>query len=248
MLFKERILIGFAKLHNGAHVHIIKCGQHGRCVLGFFQAARDGLAQAGHAHTLFPRSEIARSFRFSWRAGRFRCVHIGKRIGFCGAPVPACSRNAGRIYACFGRDAADRRGNRAIACRSRRCCRSRCWSGRGWCSTGACSGCNPRDDSPRGHAIAFSDKPFSDHAICSRWNFQGHLVGLDFGDCLVFGNALANLFEERCNRAFGNAFAHTRHSHVNTRPARTRSRCGSWSRGSFWRCSRGRGGRAICPA
>ena len=48
VLFLERILVGGAQVHHAGHVDLIIGGQHGGGVLGVFQAAGDGGAQAGH--------------------------------------------------------------------------------------------------------------------------------------------------------------------------------------------------------
>ena len=55
MLLLEDVLVLGAQRHDRAHVDLVEGGQHGGGVLGFLQAARDGLAQLGHAHPLLAR-------------------------------------------------------------------------------------------------------------------------------------------------------------------------------------------------
>jgi hypothetical protein len=53
--FSNRSLY-FAQVHHRLHVHLVEGGEHGGRVLRVLQAARDGLAQAGHLHPLFAAS------------------------------------------------------------------------------------------------------------------------------------------------------------------------------------------------
>jgi hypothetical protein len=62
MLLLKQLLVLFADVHHRAHVHLVVGGQHGGGVLRVFQAAGDGLAQAGHAHAIFARFIISRGW------------------------------------------------------------------------------------------------------------------------------------------------------------------------------------------
>ena len=72
--FFEDVLVLAADRHNGAQVHLIEGGQHGRRVLGFFEPARDSLAQAGH---LDPLLTLVDRTRRGWRNGWHRCLGAG---------------------------------------------------------------------------------------------------------------------------------------------------------------------------
>ena len=60
MALLEGVLVLVAQRHDRAHVHLVEGGQHGGGVLGLLQPARDGLAQAGHAHPLLALVQLAR--------------------------------------------------------------------------------------------------------------------------------------------------------------------------------------------
>ena len=48
MRFLEFVFVFGAELHDGAHVHFVKGGEHGRGILRFDQSPGDRLAQIAH--------------------------------------------------------------------------------------------------------------------------------------------------------------------------------------------------------
>ena len=53
VLFQKQVFVFVAQRHHLGHVDLVIGGQHRGGVLAVFQAARDGLAQAGHFHPFF---------------------------------------------------------------------------------------------------------------------------------------------------------------------------------------------------
>ena len=73
MFLFESIFIKLAQLDHCGHVDLIIGGQHGGGILGFFEAARDGLAQTSHFHAfftllIFKRCRGARDYHCSGRS------------------------------------------------------------------------------------------------------------------------------------------------------------------------------------
>ena len=85
MLLLEQPLVAVPHLHDRRHVHLVEGGEHGGGVLRFLEAARDGLAQLGHAHALLAGfgggSVGARRGRGRWGGLRLRESDAGDRRG-----------------------------------------------------------------------------------------------------------------------------------------------------------------------
>ena len=48
MRFFKGFFVFRSQIHDGAHIHFVKSGKHGRAVFCFYQSAADGSAQVGH--------------------------------------------------------------------------------------------------------------------------------------------------------------------------------------------------------
>jgi len=109
----ERLLIGGAQVHGGAHVDFVPGGQHRRRLLRLLETARDHLAELGHAHPFFAGIVGARRqplrggeglHRSGGRRGRWARLfrrraglNGGQHVAFGDAPVLAGAGDTSRV-------------------------------------------------------------------------------------------------------------------------------------------------------
>ena len=113
VLLLEQFLVGIAQVHHRLHVHLVEGGEHGRSVLCFLQAPRDGLAQPGHLHPLFAPIVIGIHRTTRLRRDRRRSrSRLGRLRGGSGRDRGRCRRSNRRWLRCGGRRGGDT-GNRS---------------------------------------------------------------------------------------------------------------------------------------
>ena len=234
LLFKHVLVLG-AGLDNGGHVHIIERGQHGGAVLGFLQPARDGLAQAGHLHPLFPAlGRGGGSGRDSSRGrggSRFQAgsagLDRGEHITLGQSAILAGAADAGGIEIISVEQAANRRADGVIGRRFRS--RRRRGSRRRRYGSGGhrCGGRRHRNGSGRHPAlhdlrnqradrdrVAGLEELLAHHAGHRRRHFHRHLIGFQRHNGLVGRDRLAGLFQPLANAGFGDGFAQGGHDDI----------------------------------
>ena len=221
MLLLEDVLVAGAQGHHFAHVDLVEGRQHGGGVLGVLEAARDGLAQLGHAHALFKRAVIGRG----WHAGddgRQRRgggdhgasgdggEHIAlQHLTALARASDVVSRQAvvgGDLRGCGGR-----RHGGGSGLRRRRSCRSGGDRSGRRRSASATSG-DLAEQGAGGDRLAILGDDFREHAGRGRVDFDGDLVGLELHQRLVRLHHIAGLLVPAADGGLGDGFAQGGHA------------------------------------
>ena len=234
LLFKHVLVLG-AGLDHGGHVHVVERGQHGGAVLGFLQPARDGLAQAGHLHPLFPAlgrgggngrdSSRGRGGR-GFQAGSAR-LNRGKHVALGQPAILTGAADAGGIKIVGVEQAANRRADgvigRRFRSRNRRGSRRRrygsgghrCGSHRHRNGSGRHTALHdPRNQRANRDRVSGLEHLLAHHAGDRRRHFHRHLVGFQRHNGLVGRDRLAGLFQPLANAGFGDGFAQGGHDNI----------------------------------
>ena len=221
MLLLEDVLVAGAQSHHFAHVDLVEGRQHGGGVLGVLEAARDGLAQLGHAHALFQRAVIGGG-RHAGDDGRQRrgggdhgaSGHGGEHVAL--QHLAALARTGdvsggqvvvgGDLGGCGGRRHRGRSGlgrRRSYGSGGDRRGRRR--------SASPASG-DLAEQGAGGDRLAILGDDFHEHAGRRRVHFDGDLVGLEFDQGLVRLHHIAGLLVPAADGGLGDGFAQGGHA------------------------------------
>ena len=220
MLLLEDILVTGAQGHDLGHVDLVEGRQHGGGVLGVLEAARDGLAQLGHAHALFTHAVVSRR----WNAGddggqRSRGCdrasgHGGEHVALqhltalartgdgvggevvVGGDLGGGGRRRHRDGGRLGGGRSDRRGGHRSRGRSGACAASR----------------DLAEQGAGGDGLAILGDDFGEHAGRGRVDFDGDLVGLQLHQGLVRLHHVAGLLVPAADGGLGDGFAQGGHA------------------------------------
>ena len=221
MLLLEDVLVAGAQGHHFAHVDLVEGRQHGGGVLGVLEAARDGLAQLGHAHTLFKRAVIDRGgnagddgrqsggggdHRASGHGGEHvtlehltalaRASNVVSRQVIVGGDLRGCGSRRHRGGSGLGRGRSSRGGG------------DRRGGGR---SASPASG-DLAEQGAGGDRLAILGDDFREHARRGRVDFDGDLVGLELHQGLVRLHHIAGLLVPAADGGLGDGFAQGGHA------------------------------------
>ena len=232
MLLLEDVLVAGAQGHHFAHVDLVEGRQHGGGVLGVLEAARDGLAQLGHAHALFAhaviggRGNAGDDGRQRRGDGDHRASgHGGEHVAL--EHLAALARtgdvSGGQVVVsgdlrCGGRrrhGGSRLRGGRSSGSGGR--LRRGCSHGSGGDRSGrrrsasAASG-DLAEQGAGGDRLAILGEDFNEHAGRGRVDFDGDLVGLQLDQRLVRLHHIAGLLVPAADGGLGDGFAQGGHA------------------------------------
>ena len=209
MLFQEQVFVFTAQCHDLGHVDLIVGGQHGGGVLRFFQAARDGLAQARHLHAFFARCLIGSHRCTRWcglnDGGGWGCQCF-QNIFFHHAAIFAGALHVRKVVFCHqlfrGWGIFDVFGCR---CRCLRCC----WCGGGCGGRWACCAVCGHDGQFAAcfYGCAFFGHDLRHHTRGGCRDFDADFVGFKFTQHFVGFKRFARFFEPCGHGRFRHGFA-----------------------------------------
>ena len=210
VLLLEVIFVGVAQRHHLGHVHLVIGGQHRGGVLRIFQAARDGLAQAGHFHPFFARGILGRGRGAGGGCGG-RCGGLrgggGLHHIFLHDPtVAAGACDLSGVDAFFGHHLLRRGGMGDIFA----CAGGGGRRGGGCGRGGGHSGDSAADHGELAiglHGCAFGGDDFAQDTGSGAWHLDRDLVGFKFAEHFILRHGVADFLEPCGNRRLGHAFA-----------------------------------------
>ena len=219
MLLLEDILVAGAQGHDLAHVDLVEGRQHGGGVLGVLEAARDGLAQLGHAHALFKRAVIGRGRRAS-DDGRQRrgggdhgaSSHSGEHVALQHLTALARASDVVGRQVVVGGDlgGCGSRRHRGGSGLGRR--RSNGSGGNGSRRSASPASGDLAEQGAGGDRLAILGDDFREHAGRGRVDFNGDLVGLELDQGLVRLHHIAGLLVPAADGGLGDGFAQGGHA------------------------------------